>query len=292
METFSKASGWDLDMRQISQGDIGIDFKFVGNPNISILKVGFDQAVHQRGIAPRGALTFGVPLDGVLDWYGGNAEQAAMMNFNHESGFDTVSIPGFSAFTFSLAGDFFESAARSLGVSIPDHVFKPPSGSIFRKTESSGVVRKILIDLLDARTRHLDTEFESDLVSGVLNMALESSGHADTAPLFARARVVRSAINFIEDNRYEPVTVKEICESTGTSVRTLDRAFKDRFGIGPKAYIKRRRLIGVRQALLRQRNVNLISDLANEWGFWHMGQFARDYRNLFGELPSETLIRR
>jgi len=29
--------------------------------------------------------------------------------------------------------------------------------------------------------------------------------------------------------------------------------------------------------------------VANAWGFWHMGQFARDYRRLFGELPSDTL---
>jgi AraC family transcriptional regulator, ethanolamine operon transcriptional activator len=32
-----------------------------------------------------------------------------------------------------------------------------------------------------------------------------------------------------------------------------------------------------------------IGDIANTWGFWHMGQFAADYRRQFGELPSETL---
>jgi len=29
--------------------------------------------------------------------------------------------------------------------------------------------------------------------------------------------------------------------------------------------------------------------IANQYGFWHMGQFAKDYNNLFGELPSETI---
>lgn len=31
------------------------------------------------------------------------------------------------------------------------------------------------------------------------------------------------------------------------------------------------------------------ADVANNWGFWHMGRFAADYRKFFGELPSETL---
>ena len=34
-----------------------------------------------------------------------------------------------------------------------------------------------------------------------------------------------------------------------------------------------------------------ISDIANHWGFWHMGQFAADYRAQFGELPSTTIKR-
>tara|TARA_Y100000296_G_scaffold75547_1_gene95336 strand:- start:429 stop:569 length:141 start_codon:yes stop_codon:yes gene_type:complete len=30
---------------------------------------------------------------------------------------------------------------------------------------------------------------------------------------------------------------------------------------------------------------------APDWGFWHPGQFGQDYKNLFGEMPSETVSR-
>ena len=32
-----------------------------------------------------------------------------------------------------------------------------------------------------------------------------------------------------------------------------------------------------------------VANVANRWGFWHLGQFAADYREQFGELPSHTL---
>jgi AraC-like DNA-binding protein len=35
-----------------------------------------------------------------------------------------------------------------------------------------------------------------------------------------------------------------------------------------------------------------IIELAGVNGFWHMGQFAADYRRIYGELPSETLNRK
>ena len=34
-----------------------------------------------------------------------------------------------------------------------------------------------------------------------------------------------------------------------------------------------------------------IAAIAARWGFWHMGQFSRDYKQQFGELPSVTLRR-
>jgi len=34
-----------------------------------------------------------------------------------------------------------------------------------------------------------------------------------------------------------------------------------------------------------------VVDIANDWGFWHMGHFAREYRKMFCELPAESLTR-
>ena len=61
-------------------------------------------------------------------------------------------------------------------------------------------------------------------------------------------------------------------------------------GLSPKAYLKARRLNAVRRELLQdEAAVSTIFDMASSWGFWHMGQFGRDYKDMFGELPSETL---
>ncbi len=85
------------------------------------------------------------------------------------------------------------------------------------------------------------------------------------------------------------MTVRAICSHTGIAMRTLNRAFRERFGIGTKAYLVRHRLSGVRADLLSAEPGVLVADVANRWGFWHMGQFARDYVKTYGELPSETL---
>lgn len=34
-----------------------------------------------------------------------------------------------------------------------------------------------------------------------------------------------------------------------------------------------------------------VSDILADFGFWHFGQFAKDYREAFGERPSDTLRR-
>ena len=61
----------------------------------------------------------------------------------------------------------------------------------------------------------------------------------------------------------------------------------------PKKYVKCLRLARVRERLLKADKVErpTVIELASEQGFWHMGQFAADYRKLYGELPSESLGR-
>ena len=83
--------------------------------------------------------------------------------------------------------------------------------------------------------------------------------------------------------------MQEVCRAAGVSWRTLDYAFRERLGVTPKQYLNAIRLNAVRRELRSAGPEVKISDVANRWGFWHMGQFAADYRKHFGELPSELL---
>jgi AraC family ethanolamine operon transcriptional activator len=52
------------------------------------------------------------------------------------------------------------------------------------------------------------------------------------------------------------------------------------------------RLTEARRLLLTgDPRVATVTSAAAQAGFWHMAQFAQDYRNMFRELPSQTLRR-
>ncbi|MBP0463915.1 helix-turn-helix domain-containing protein [Roseomonas sp. PWR1] len=103
-------------------------------------------------------------------------------------------------------------------------------------------------------------------------------------------RLVREAETFMEARVARPVYTEELCAALGVSARRLHDAFRAALGTSPHAHLKSRRLTLARRALQRQANgPELVKSVALGHGFWHLGHFARDYRALFGELPSETL---
>jgi AraC family ethanolamine operon transcriptional activator len=55
------------------------------------------------------------------------------------------------------------------------------------------------------------------------------------------------------------------------------------------AYFKASRLNAVRQELKAAPAGTPVQAIARRWGFWHTGEFAADYRRLFGDLTSQTL---
>lgn len=76
------------------------------------------------------------------------------------------------------------------------------------------------------------------------------------------------------------------------SSRGVELLFHDSLGIGPSAFIRHQRLHGVRRELLATApEPGVVKKLALEWGFWHMGHFSQNYRQLFGETPTATLGR-
>jgi len=236
-------------------------------------------------------LTVGLPMIGMNDWFGRPYQSGSILPFNHASGVDGVSHPGFEAFTISIAEDFLRDCSAAHRLPWPDHLSAPKSGTWIPNSRFARMVRRAMWMLTNDAPARMEADWESELAVNVL-MAAHVDSRVDESPAPAvRARAVSAALEFIAANQHQATTVGEICSQTGVSWRTLDRAFVERFGIGPKAYLQRLRLAGVRKDLLTSSRRMVIADVANHWGFWHLGQFARDYRGLFDELPSATQSR-
>lgn len=109
---------------------------------------------------------------------------------------------------------------------------------------------------------------------------------------YRRYSLVRQAEDIAQSYLDKPLTLKQLCDELETSSTALYYGFQDLFGMSPMAYIKTQRLNGVRRAL---KNANpqttMVMGIAQQWGFWSAGHFARDYQQMFGELPRETLKR-
>lgn len=105
-----------------------------------------------------------------------------------------------------------------------------------------------------------------------------------------RFTAVRVCERYMRENLDRSVTILDLSRACSMPSRTLINAFEAITGFSPMDYLKRLRLSAVNQTLRRSgKSVTRVSDVATDWGFWHMGHFARDYRAMFGESPSQTL---
>jgi AraC family ethanolamine operon transcriptional activator len=102
--------------------------------------------------------------------------------------------------------------------------------------------------------------------------------------------LVKRADAYIQDHLEEPLTVRMLMDAIHTSKRTLFYAFENSFGLGPMAYVKAQRLLAVHRRLKAgDPTVDTVTEIAQQYGFWSLGHFGRDYKAMFGEKPSDTL---
>ncbi|HZV10385.1 MAG TPA: AraC family transcriptional regulator, partial [Novosphingobium sp.] len=100
---------------------------------------------------------------------------------------------------------------------------------------------------------------------------------------------IRRAEDFMRANLREPVTLDAIIQAAGISSRSLQAGFRRHRQDTPLGYLKKLRLDSAHRALRAGRGN--VTQIALETGFTHLSKFARDYRERFGETPSETLMR-
>ncbi|NEQ65252.1 MAG: helix-turn-helix domain-containing protein [Symploca sp. SIO2D2] len=105
-----------------------------------------------------------------------------------------------------------------------------------------------------------------------------------------RAKLIAQAEQEMLAHCEKPLTLKQLAQNLGSSSSALSYGFQDLFGMSPMRYLKVRRLNALRQRLKTSEPKNCtVFFLASEFGFYSTGHFAKDYKAMFGELPSDTL---
>jgi len=108
-----------------------------------------------------------------------------------------------------------------------------------------------------------------------------------------RRRIVAQARDYVLGHKDQLISVPELCERLHVSRRTLQYCFEGVLGMSPIQYLRIIRLNGARRELREHApKARMVSDVAADWGFGHLSQFACDFRKLFGQTPSESLRRR
>ena len=133
-------------------------------------------------------------------------------------------------------------------------------------------------------------ELEDDLLA---SFVLHSNVNTEKSYEHDNSSCLNRAVEYIYENLKNPITRDQLADVSGRSIRTLSRDFEKKYGMGPMAFIKQRRLDSAYLDLLSATAVTTsITQVALNYGFSHVGKFAIEYRKYFGESPSVTLLRR
>ena len=293
---------WNFDFHQLSKNysDTALEQVQAGNILFSHLSCGCFST--HAGETPEGMYSIGLPDAGCSDfrYFDHPVDQRVLLVRSPGQEFDVVARPGYRISTFSIPQPVFEaycetnldgSLSRLLERGRPTIPITPEVAVNFR--EMALELRSIAQDLPDSSAQIAPVQSFEYRVLENLVQSLRQEGCTTKEPdPAARSQIFRRAREFIRDHPHELVHVPDLAAAVNTTERTLERVFEREFGISPKKYLYGQRMYGAHRQLWHSTSSETsVADIANAWGFWHMGQFAKDYRCLFGELPSETLNR-
>lgn len=104
-------------------------------------------------------------------------------------------------------------------------------------------------------------------------------------------RAVRRVLELLELNSAKSYSLAELAGFAEVPPRTLQRQFLRFVGMSLRAKLHELRFEHCRRDLLQAAPGVGVADIAQRRGFAHLGRFAVEYRQRYGETPSATLAR-
>jgi len=291
--------GWDFTAAQLGPSEEVSTVRLCRTKHIGLSSFRYGAPYDQALRARENTLSFGLlDSDNPTTWsYDQIIPNDALIIFPHDDCIRGMSPVGFRGNGIHFAKDYTRELAE-LVFRRPLHALVPASGAFQLDRQKLNLLRAEIhkwqqLEACSADSRpKIDSRREESLALAVID-ALFDEGNADKVDSASTQGFVTKALEIIHDSELDSISAAELCAETQCSQRTLEKGFSNRFAVTPKKYINCLRLSRVHKGLLNfeAQGCDSIIELAASQGFWHMGQFAADYRRIYGELPSDTLKR-
>lgn len=293
-------NGWNQTYDQISAGPFHGSLLTVALGRTLLFREITSNSLHQCGGLEAGTVAVGVPLaiSGNAMFCGRRCDGTQLHVFSGGDAFEFLSpcgldIAGFVVSETALHDAFAPDELAWIKASLRRPHLRaamPAARQRLRMVFSDvcevlGQAPDVADDLLRFSAMSRDV---TAAIAAALSAGLEYEDEPDI-PLARRSSIVRKARDLaLAVSSVGGVSVEDVCCVLGVSRRTLQYCFQETLGMKPSAYLRAVRLNGARRAM---KEASSVSDAATLWGFWHFGRFAHDYRQMFGELPSEAFRR-
>ena len=104
---------------------------------------------------------------------------------------------------------------------------------------------------------------------------------------------IRRAADYMREHIAEPIRLTDVARHSGLSLRGLQLGFQRDLGTSPSQWLRSQRLEKVHEILSGAMPHSVsVTDVALDWGFSHLGEFAAQFKARYGKRPSDVLGKR
>jgi len=291
---------WQLEYNILSKKDFYANLNMFTDDTFAISRITLQGKLVHRGLTPIGFRSFVIPINSKekFIWFNKGVGGNRILVFPKNCELNAVTFNNFDAIVVSIENNLLKEKLKEISCYNCDEVFGEKEKEYFLSKEFSKEYFKLSNYFLKKHIKNINfsenkTKVHLELIEKLIDNLLNYIQYARLIkPIKAKSvkdNALKEAISFIHNNNESIFSVKELSIITNVSERTLLYAFKEKYNVTPSEYIKSYRLNKVKNELFALKGTNInISAIAGKYHFWHMGQFAKDFKKHFGILPSEV----
>jgi AraC family transcriptional regulator, ethanolamine operon transcriptional activator len=301
-DAFEQASGvldWSVTYDQISSGKYKGWLMDAHIQNIQLFHEIFNQSLYQHGTCKDEKVAFGIAMksEGQGSFWGNKLYQRDVAVLTGGEDIDFKTSHGLDMITMVLDRAELLEYADILGYQnvankINARVLRAPQASEPLAITLSSLSQIISTSPDILHHENIQNSIKEAIFSSLLYFinAVDQEDTKYPANAYVKyKKVAEKAIAYMMANADRPVCMLELCRETAVSQRTLQYCFETVFNSNPINQLRIMRLNGLRRTLKMGGSEVSVQSAAETWGFWHLSRMAKEYKELFGELPSETL---